>query len=85
MTTKTINFSKYSSIKIGGEIEVSLLEKPSDFTDKYYLLGSCNNTLIGTQPPPLMMRCLKSWRLGRIHLKFAPLTIITIILPMSEP
>ena len=55
MTTKTINFSKYSSIKIGGEIEVSLLEKPSDFTNKYYLLGSCNNTLIGTQPPPLMI------------------------------
>ena len=53
MTTKTINFSKYSSIKIGGEIEVSLLENPADFTHTYYLLGSCNNTLIGTQPPPL--------------------------------
>ncbi|MFT5660230.1 MAG: UDP-N-acetylmuramate dehydrogenase [Sulfurimonas sp.] len=55
MTTKTINFSKYSSIKIGEEIEVSILESPSDFSNKYYLLGSCNNTLIGTQPPPLMV------------------------------
>ena len=55
MATKLINFSKYSSIKIGGQIEVSLLEEPSDFSDKFYLLGSCNNTLIGTQPPALMI------------------------------
>ena len=55
MSTKLINFSKYSSIKIGEKIEVSLLEKPSDFTNKHYLLGSCNNTLIGTQTPPLMI------------------------------
>jgi len=55
MATKLINFSKYSSIKIGERIEVSLLEKPSDFTGEHYLLGSCNNTLIGSQPPPLMI------------------------------
>jgi len=55
MSTKLINFSKYSSIKIGGKVEVSILEKPSDFTGEHYLLGSCNNTLIGTQPPPLMI------------------------------
>ena len=55
MNTKRINFSKYSSIKVGGEVEVSLLEEASDFNENYYLLGSCNNTLIGTQPPPLMI------------------------------
>ena len=55
MAIKLINFSKYSSIKIGGKIEVSLLEHPCDFTDKHYLLGSCNNTIIGKQPPPLMI------------------------------
>ena len=55
MRTKKINFSKYSSLKIGQEIEVALLESPSDFNDSYYLLGSCNNTLIGTEPPPLMI------------------------------
>jgi len=55
MTSKKINFSKYSSIKIGGEVNVALLEKSSDFSDKYFLLGSCNNTLVGTQPPPLMI------------------------------
>jgi hypothetical protein len=29
MTTKTINFSKYSSIKIGGEHEVAVMEAKS--------------------------------------------------------
>jgi len=55
MTTKLINFSKYSSIKIGQEIEVSVLESCSDFNDTFFLLGSCNNTLIGINPPPLMI------------------------------
>lgn len=55
MSTKKINFSKYSSIKIGTVIDVNILEEPSDFKSNYYLLGSCNNTLIGTQPPPLMI------------------------------
>lgn len=55
MNTKKINFAKYSSIKIGAEIEVAILEEASDFKDPYYLLGSCNNTLVGTQPPSLML------------------------------
>ena len=55
MNTKSINFSKYSSIKIGQELDVSILEECSDFSEKHYLLGSCNNTLIGTQPPPLIV------------------------------
>ena len=55
MNKKTINFSKYSSIKVGQEIEVDILVECSDYTDKHYLLGSCNNTLIGDNPPPLMI------------------------------
>ena len=55
MTSKTINFSKYSSIKIGEEIGVSVLEQASDYDSSYYLLGGCNNTLIGTEPPKLMV------------------------------
>ncbi|WP_455757146.1 UDP-N-acetylmuramate dehydrogenase [Sulfurimonas sp.] len=53
--TKFINFSKYSSIKIGQEIEVDVLESCSDITSEHYLLGSCNNTLIGNNPPPLII------------------------------
>lgn len=55
MAIKRINFAKYSSIKIGQEIDVKVLEEPADYDKKYYLLGACNNTLVGTQPPPLMV------------------------------
>lgn len=55
MKTKRINFKNYSSFKIGGEIEVALLEDNFSKIDDYYLIGSCNNTLVGTNPPKLMM------------------------------
>lgn len=55
MQTKLINFSQYSSFKIGGSFEVSLLEDDFSKLDNYYLIGSSNNTLVGTNPPPLLM------------------------------
>ena len=55
MQTKRINFKKYSSFKIGGEFEVALLEDDFSQLQNYYLIGSCNNTLVGDNPPPLMM------------------------------
>lgn len=64
MLTKIINFSKFSSFKIGGSLHVEVLENLEDFEhafpdwitedcDKPVLIGSCNNILIGTKPPPL--------------------------------
>ncbi len=55
MNSKLINFSNFSSIKIGGSFDVFILEDASDYDEDYYLIGACNNTLIGTQPPPLMI------------------------------
>jgi len=55
MQQKKINFQKYSSFKIGGEFDVALLEEDFSSIDDYYLIGSCNNTLVGPNPPPLMM------------------------------
>ncbi len=55
MRTKIINFSNYSSLKIGGCFEVALLEDDFSNINEYYLIGSCNNTLIGINPPPLML------------------------------
>jgi len=55
MQTKTINFSKFSSFKIGDEIDVAIVEDCNFNFNDYYLIGSCNNTLIGDKPPPLMM------------------------------
>ncbi len=54
MKIKSINFSKFSSIKIGASIDVNILENPRDFSNDYYLIGSCNNILIGEKPPKLM-------------------------------
>lgn len=55
MKTKTVNFKKYSSFKIGDTFEVSLLENDFSNINDYYLIGSCNNTLVGPNPPPLLM------------------------------
>ena len=42
-------------IKIGGSFKVSLLEDDFSQLKTHYLIGSCNNTLVGTNPPPLCM------------------------------
>ena len=55
MKQKKINFAKYSSIKVGQEIDVDVLEEPQDYTQEHYLLGACNNTLVGPNPPKLMV------------------------------
>ncbi|MDD5211031.1 MAG: UDP-N-acetylmuramate dehydrogenase [Sulfuricurvum sp.] len=54
MKTKLIDFSKFSSIRIGPIVEVALIEEdivPEDYT----IVGSANNVLIAPNPPPLMM------------------------------
>jgi UDP-N-acetylmuramate dehydrogenase len=53
MKTKSIDFSKFSSINIGDTIEVDILEDLADFKNDYFLIGSCNNILMGTNPPKL--------------------------------
>jgi len=55
MFTKTINFSKYSSIKIGQSVEVLMIEKSDKIPKDRYLIGGANNLLISPAPPPLMM------------------------------
>ena len=55
MHTKQINLKNYSSFKIGQEEELALLEDDFSEIDKFYLIGSCNNTLVGTNPPKMMM------------------------------
>jgi UDP-N-acetylmuramate dehydrogenase len=54
MRYKTIDFSKYSSFKMGPTLEVALLESSIQSIDSYYLIGSCNNTLVGPQTPNLI-------------------------------
>lgn len=55
MQFKTIDFSKYTSFKVGGLVDVALLQDDFDNIHDYYIIGSCNNTLVGPNPPKLMM------------------------------
>ncbi len=55
MYFKTIDFSKYSSIKIGQPTEVLILQKGDKIPNDRYLIGGANNLLISPTPPPLMM------------------------------
>ncbi|MFA6188637.1 MAG: UDP-N-acetylmuramate dehydrogenase [Sulfuricurvum sp.] len=54
MKTKIVDFSKFSSIRIGPIVEVALIEEdivPFGYT----IVGSANNVLVAPNPPPLMM------------------------------
>lgn len=54
MNTKTVDFSRFSSIRIGPIVEVALIE--DDVIPKgRIIVGSANNVLIAPNPPPLMM------------------------------
>ena len=52
--TKIINFKKYSSLKIGKEVEVFVIED-FNYPKNRYLIGSANNILLGENPPPIMI------------------------------
>ena len=55
MFFKTIDFSKYSSIKVGQLTEVLIIEKGDSIPNDRYLIGGANNLLVSPTPPPLMM------------------------------
>lgn len=55
MYHKTIDFSRYSSIKVGQPTELLVLEKSDTIPRDRYLIGGANNLLISPTPPPLMM------------------------------
>ncbi len=55
MFFKTIDFSKYSSIKVGQPTEVLMIEKGDTIPNDRYLIGGANNLLVSPTPPPLMM------------------------------
>lgn len=50
---KTIDFSRFSSIRVGPVADVYMIDT-FDYPDDAYLIGSANNLLVGPQHPPLM-------------------------------
>ncbi|MDD5360254.1 MAG: UDP-N-acetylmuramate dehydrogenase [Sulfurovaceae bacterium] len=55
MFVKTIDFSKFTSIKIGPKVDVLVIEKDDVIPKDRYLVGHGNNLLISPNPPLLMM------------------------------
>jgi len=55
MFFKTIDFSKYSSIKVGQPVEILMIEEGDDIPKDRYLIGGANNLLVSPKPPSLMM------------------------------
>jgi len=55
MFFKTIDFSKFSSIKVGSKIEVLMIEKADIIPHDRLIIGHANNLLVSPTPPPLMM------------------------------
>ncbi|MCH9814490.1 MAG: UDP-N-acetylmuramate dehydrogenase [Epsilonproteobacteria bacterium] len=53
--TKQIDFSKFSSIKIGPVVEVKLIDELIDQPEGSFLIGGANNILVSHKPPPLVM------------------------------
>lgn len=50
---KSIDFSKFSSIRVGPVADVYMIDS-FDYPEDAYLIGSANNLLVGPQHPPLM-------------------------------
>jgi UDP-N-acetylmuramate dehydrogenase len=53
MAKKTIDFSRFSSIRVGPVAEVFMIDS-YDYPEDAYLIGAANNLLVGPQHPPLM-------------------------------
>ena len=55
MYLKTIDFSKFSSIKVGVPVEVLMLERNDTLPTDRFIIGHANNLLVSNTPVPLMM------------------------------
>ena len=50
---KKIDFSKYSSIKIGSVVDVEMIEEMDEAFERYSVIGGANNILVSNNPPKL--------------------------------
>ena len=53
--TRTIDFSKYSSIRIGPVVEVEVIDEIKHISTGTIMIGGANNLLVSPTPPPLAM------------------------------
>ena len=50
---KIVDFSRYSSIKVGPKVEVEIIEEISKKNEEFFLIGGANNILVSPNPPKL--------------------------------
>lgn len=55
MYFKTIDFARFSSIKVGSPVEVLMLERGDEIPKDRLIIGHANNLLVSSNPEPLMM------------------------------
>ncbi len=53
--TRTVDFSRYSSIKIGPVVDVELIDEEIAPQENLFIVGGANNLLVSDTPPPLAM------------------------------
>lgn len=51
--TKIVDFSKYSSIKIGPLCKITIINDPKEESDDLTVIGGANNLLVSNNPPKL--------------------------------
>ncbi len=52
---KNVDFRRYSSIRIGPKVDVTVIEEIDKTFEEYFLIGGANNLLLSPSPPPLAM------------------------------
>jgi UDP-N-acetylmuramate dehydrogenase len=52
---RLIDFSSYSSLKIGSKVEVNLIDELISLPKNAFIIGGANNILLSNNPPPLYM------------------------------
>ena len=70
--TRKIDFSRYSSIKIGPVVDVALIDAPVSLPEDAFIIGGANNLLVSPHPRSLVML---SKKFDYIRLEGARLTI----------
>ncbi len=55
MRIRKVDFSKYSSIKIGPVVDVNVIESLAEVDSSGFLVGGANNLLVSKNPPKLKM------------------------------
>ncbi len=63
---KEIDFSRFSSIKIGSKVKVKVIDEIISLPKNFFIIGSANNLLISSSPPPL---CILSKKFDYIYQK----------------